>query len=453
MNATQAKVISYPGNEQTSSSNTHDSSQDYDFLDTLARDHSQVEQARSRLDSCLAEVSLARTSSNWQQIIDLFYPLEEKEPELTELGLDTPLRAELAFALSRTGQPEQSIEQYQKCLQAEPDNFFYVSGLAYVLYNLVYAARNRERILPPRQKADYIERAHKGFSRAQQLRPEGVTNYYRQGMLYKNIQNMDLKAAPLFRRAIENWEAYDEQTREKRHQEFKNYVKSLYNLASCLLKQKKADQALTLLKKCLQFDENKDFIKPEHKFFALGKVHFELGRFEDAHKDLEMASTLIDPRNGDYILELWARVWLHRGRPMEGLQILTRIPEKFRRQFVRWTEGDCYLAMQDFSKARQTWIKSMDRDRRSRHRALIRLARMEFKLNNFSECLKYASESSKFHLETYGNPDPDGLFWSAAACIRLQEKEKAQDYIDDLKAYKPDYPMLGRLVEVFRKTF
>ncbi|MFW6005530.1 MAG: tetratricopeptide repeat protein, partial [Desulfonatronovibrionaceae bacterium] len=377
----------------------------------------------------------------------------EKEPLLTDLGLETPLRAELAFALSRAGQPEQSIEEYKKCLQTEPDNFLYVSGLAYVFYNLVYSARNRERILPPQQKADYIDKAHRGFARAEQLRPEGVTNYYRQGMLYKNIQNMDLKAAPLFRQAIENWEAYDEQTREKRHQEFKNYVKSLYNLASCLLKQKKADQALNLLKKCLQFDEEKDFIKPEHKFFALGKIHFELGRFEEAQKDLEMAFSHLDPRNGDYILELWARVWLHQGKPMQGLQVLSRIPEKFRRQFVRWTEGDCYMAMQDFSKARQTWIKSMEKDRRSRHRALIRLARMEFKLNNYAECLKYASESSRFHFETYSNPDPEGLFWSAAACIRLAEKEKAQGYINDLKACKPDYPLLGRLVEVFRKTF
>ncbi len=454
MGANQAKVISYPqDNVQTSlSSLSTDKTTELDFLDTLAEDQSQVERVQARLDSCLAEISMARTDNNWQRIIDLFYPLEEKEPELTTLGLETPVRAELAFALSHAGKTDQSIAQYQKCVKAQPDNFFYASGLAYVLYDMVYSTKNRERILPPQQKARHIEQAHKYFSRAQEIRPEGVTNYYRQGMLYKNIQNMDLKAAPLFRKAIENWEAYDALIREKRHQEYKNYVKSLYNLASCLLKQKRAGEALKCLEKCIRLDEDKNHVKPEHKYFALGKVHFELGRFDEARKDLEFAATCTDPRNGDYIYELWARVWLGKEKPMEALQVLSKIPEKFRRQFVRWTEGDCYAALQDYQKARQTWIKSLERDRRSRHRALIRLARLEFKMNNFEQCLKYAEDSTKFHLDTYGSPDPDGLFWSAAACIRLNDRDKALDRINDLKAFRPDYPMLGRLVEVFEKT-
>ena len=455
MNAAQAKVISYPQDKAGTplDSTTSAGSQDQDFLDTLAQDQSQLDKLKSRVDSCLAEISMVRTSNNWQEIIDMFYPLEEKEPELTGLGMETPIRAELAFALSHADMPEQSIAEYRKCIKAQPDNFFYASGLAYVLYDMVYSTRNRERILPPQQKARYIEQAHKYFSKAQELRPEGVTNYYRQGMLYKNIQNMDLKAAPLFRKAITNWEAYDASTKEKRHQEYKNYIKSLYNLASCLLKQKRAAEALKYLQKCLKLDEDKNYVKGEHKYFALGKVHFELGKYEKAHKDLEFAATCTDPRNGDYIYELWARVWLSRGNAMEALQVLARIPEKFRRQFVRWTEGDCYAALQDFPKARQTWFKSLERDRRSRHKALIRLSKIEFKLENFDQALRYAEDSTKFHLDTYGNPDPDGLFWSAAACIRLKNREKALDFINHLKAYRPEYPMLGRLIEVFEKTF
>lgn len=455
MGANQAKIISYPQDKAQSSINTDsmDRTMEQDFLDSLAQDQSQLEKLQAKLDSCLAEISLARSKNNWQEIIDLFHPIEDTQPELTALGLETPVRAEIAFALSHAGQPEESVAEYRKCVKAQPENFFFAAGLAYVLYNMVYSTKNRERILPPQQKAQYIEQAHKYFSKAQELRPEGVTNYYRQGMLYKNIQNMDLKAAPLFRKAIENWEAYDAKTREKRHQECKNYVKSLYNLASCLLKQKKAGQALKYLEKCIRLDEDKNYVKSEHKYFALGKVHFELGRFDEAHKDLEFAATNTDPRNGDYIYELWARVWLGKEKPMEALQVLSRIPEKFRRQFVRWTEGDCYAALQDYPKARQTWIKTLERDRRSRHRALIRLARLEFTMNNFDQCLKYADDSTKFHLDTYGSPDPDGLLWSAAACIRLNDKAGALERINNLKAFRPDFPMLGKLVAVFEKTF
>ena len=455
MCAHQARIISYPKdkavqNEQVSENNVQ---ADQDFLDTLSGDASFLEKAKNRVNSCLSEIALARTDNNWHRIVDLFYPLEEKEPELVSLNLETPVRAELAFALSQAGSLEQSIHEYEKCVQGQPDNFFFIAGLAFVHYNLVYSAKNRERIITAAQKARHIEEAHKHFVQAQKLRPEGVTNYYRQAMLYKNVQNMDLKAAPLFRKAVENWEAYDESVKEKRHQEFKNYVKSLYNLASCLLKQNRGKEALLCLEKCLDQDGQKDFVKPEHKYFALGKCHLELNEPEEALKDLEYAATFTDPKNGDYIFELWARALLNMGKPVKALQVLQKIPEKFRRQFVRWTEGDCYAAMQDYLKAGDTWRKSLEKDRRSRHKGLIRLARMEFKLSNYSQCLKYADEANTFHISTYGNPDADGLFWSAAACIRLKDKQKAAEALNELKAFKPEYPMLVRLIQIYEQSF
>ncbi|RQD77414.1 tetratricopeptide repeat protein [Desulfonatronospira sp. MSAO_Bac3] len=463
MSSMQAKVISYPrdkavnGEPETSPDQEHiqdqTQGQEQDFLDTLAEDSSKMEQLRSRVNSCLAEIALGRDNNDWQKVVDLFYPLEEKEPELVAMGLDTPLRAELAFALSQAGRQEQSMAEYEKCVQDQPDNFYAVSGLAYVIYNLLYAAKNRERILPYKQKVQYTEKAHKYFVQAQKLRPDRVTNFYRQGMLYKNLQNMDRKAAPLFRTAVGNWEAYDENAREKRHQEYKNYIKSLYNLGSCLLKQGRPKEAMEHLNKCLEHDESRNYIRAEHKYFALGKVHFEMNSPEQAIKELEFAASFTDPVKGDYIHELWARVLLGMSRPMDALQVLCRIPDKFRRQFVRWTEGDCYLALQDYARARQVWNKALEKDRRSRHRALIRLARMEFKLSNFSQCLQHAMEANSFHLEAYGNPDPDGLFWAAASAIRLQDREKARQHLDELKSFRPDYPMLGKLNQVFVQTF
>ncbi len=451
----QAKIISYPTDKPEKNDDVSKAAArpEQDFLDKLSQDPAEVDRIRAGVTACLAEIALARDRNDWQSIVDLFYPLEEKQPELVALGLESPIRAELAFALSHTQSMEQSVEEYEKCVKSQPDNFFFVSGLAFAHYNLVYSSKNRERIIPAAQKARHIEDAHKYFALAQMLRPDGVTNYYRQGMLYKNIQNMDLKAAPLFRKALENWEAYDGAMKEKRHQEHKNYVKSLYNLASCLLKQNRVKDALMFLEKCLEQDRQKDFVKPEHKYFALGKIHFELQEYEKTINDLEFAAGFTDFRNGDYIHELWARVLLAMNRPLDALQIIGRIPEKSRRQFVRWTEGECYQALQDYPKARNTWIKSLEKDRRSRHKALIRLARMEFRLDDYDQSFKHALAADEFHRDTYGTPDPEGLFWSTAANIRLGDRQKSGHYLTELKASKPDHPLLGKLEGLYHKTF
>lgn len=406
MCSNQAKIISYPTDraENNGQVSRKIDRPEKDFLDKLSQDPGEMDRIRARVNTCLAEMALARDNNDWQRVVDLFYPLEEKEPDLVAMGLDIQVRAELAFALSQAGRPEQSAVEYEKCVTVQPDNFLFVSGLAYVLYNLVYSAKNKERILPPAEKAAVIERAHECFAKAQELRPQGVTSYYRQGMLYKNIQGMDLKAAPLLSRAVKNWEAYDPAMKEKRHQEHKNYVKALYNLSSCLLKQGRSAEALKLMQQCLEEDQNKDFIRPEHKYFALGKIYLELSNPEKAVKDLEYAASFTDPRNGDYIYELWARACLAMEKPMQALQVLGKIPDKFRRQFVLWTEGDCYAALQDHAKARQAWTRSMEKDRRSRHKALIRLARLEFRLGNYSSAGQYAREADRFHLETYHGP-------------------------------------------------
>lgn len=454
MSASRARVISYPeenkGQEQI---NREDLSQQRDFLEDLATGQESLQSARSRLNACLAEVATLKSEQKWQQVLDLFYPLEDKEPQLVAQGLDGRLRQELAFALTRLKRFDEALQEYEVCLKSEPGNFHCVSGMAYALYSCLYAAKNKERIMPGKQKAEFMDRAHAYFAQAQELRPEGVTSYYRQGMLYKNLQDKDRKAAPLFRKAVENWEAYDEQLREQRHQEFKNYVKSLYNLASCLLKQDRPKQALENLNKCLEQDRDRDYLKPEHKHFALGKIHYQLGRLEDAVQDLEFAVSFVEPAAGDYILELWARVELARKDPAQALQVLARIPQKARRHFVRWTEGDIHAALGDYEQARQVWKSTLSRDRRSKHKALLRLARLEFRFKNYEAALKQAQEADSFHHETFNTPCRDALFWIAASYIRLGRRQQAEETISELEAHDPEYPLLGRLRQVFAQSF
>lgn len=89
----------------------------------------------------------------------------------------------------------------KKILEEDPEHYHGHSSLGYHMYNSLYAAKNKEIILTPEAKKERIQEAHKYFKRAQELRPEQVTNYYREGMLFKAIENKSEQALPLFSKA------------------------------------------------------------------------------------------------------------------------------------------------------------------------------------------------------------------------------------------------------------
>lgn len=64
-------------------------------------------------DRVSAEISELQAENRWADIIALFYPVEQKLPELVDAGLDAEIRGKVAFALGRDGRHDQAIQ----CLQ------------------------------------------------------------------------------------------------------------------------------------------------------------------------------------------------------------------------------------------------------------------------------------------------------------------------------------------------
>ncbi len=295
---------------------------------------------KSRLKHCLGEAALLKGQKAWNQILDLFYPVQDKQPELTAAGLDAELRLEVGFALGQLGKYDQALKEYEHCLRIDPDHYLAVNSLAYTLYNSLFAAKNREILLTPEARKQRIEKAHTAFRKAQALRPDQVTNFYREGMLFKSLENKPDLALDCFARAVANWDAYTPEQKEARHQERKNFIKALYNLASCQSRRNNYTAARTNLQRCLAEDRQSGHLKPEHKHFALGKVCYFLAEYEQGVEHLQMAAQLVGPVEGDYVFELLARTRLAQGRLEKGLETLRRIPGKNRRPYVRWTEAD-----------------------------------------------------------------------------------------------------------------
>jgi len=170
--------------------------------------------AERRLKQVLADIEEMTRENRWEDILAMITPVEDRLPELIGQGLDTRVREKLAFALGHLARFDEAIKELQICLGREPDNFHLHSSLAYTAYNSLYAAKNREIFLSGKIRSVRIHLAHTHFQAAQALRPDGVTNFYRQGMLYKQIEGKPALALPLFQKAVNNWDRLTEEEKQ-----------------------------------------------------------------------------------------------------------------------------------------------------------------------------------------------------------------------------------------------
>ena len=407
---------------------------------------SQVAENRARMAS--AELAEMFREKQWQQALDLFYPVEEKLPEPADLEMDTKVREKLAFALGQLGRFDDAIAQLRVCVDREPENVYPHNALAYTAYNSLFAARNREIFLSGKVRDDRIALAHHYFKKAQRLRPDGVTNFYRQGMLWHKIEGKPQKALPAFDRATTNWEALSEADKDRRQQERKNYVKALYQKAGILLNQGDCKRAARTLKRCLAEDEKSDYLSRLHKYFALGKLEYHASRLQEAKNALRFAEKCRSREPIDFVFELLARVYLGLKCPEKALAAIERVPEPHRRPYVRWTEADVLCALGRYDRARMVLEACTQRDRRSRHKGLIRLCRIDYLLGDFSSAMANARKADRFFREQWANPCADALFWLAAGALRHGEVDKARSAARELRDFQPGYPKLDRLLEL-----
>lgn len=412
----------------------------------------QRQAAERTLSRVLAETEELFRENRWDDLLSLFYPVDEKLPELAEQGLDAEVRYKCAFALGKSRRFDDALAELKRCVEKDPENFHFHSSLAYTAYDSLYAARNRESFLSGKPRTERIALAHTHFQKAREIRPDGVTNFYREGMLFKQLESKPDKALPLFAGAVSNWESLTEEEKGRRSQERKNYVKSLYQLAACLLEAGRPERALGFVKKCLKEDEQSGYLSLVYKHFALGKVLFHLNAFGEARDALLFAERFAGKEPVDFVLELLARTWLALGRAEKALETVRRVPEKRRRPYIRWTEADILCMMKAYREATEVLMLSVERDSRSRHKGLVRLAKITYLLGRFREAATHAEHGAAFFREKWHGVFAEGFFWTALARFRQGEINAAREALNTLKAHNPHYPGLDRLDEKLRNS-
>lgn len=417
----------------------------FTFEDLISPESGAGRQTQKRITNDIDELM---RNCHWEDIVSLYHPVETKVPDLVAAKLDLPVREKIAFAMGQLKQFDPAIEELLVCVKSEPDNFYVRSSLAYTAYNSLYAAKNREVFLAGEARKKRIMLAHENFEKARELRPDTVTNNYRQGMLLSQIENKPDKAQPLFQQACDNWEGLTDEDQSRRHQEKKNYIKSLYRLASLLLQNGDAANAFKRVNLCLSLDEKTNYVDLTFKYFALGKVQFHLGNYDDARNALMFANQSSTRGPRDFVAELLARSYLAMGRSDKALGAIATIPEAIRKPYVRWTEADAYCNAKDFNRAERVLKSCLERDRLSKHKTLMRLTKIAYLKKEFEAAMTHAGQAAAFFQEKWGNPYYEGLLWQAVSALRLGKVEMAEGFALELKANCRNYPKLDQVLSM-----
>jgi tetratricopeptide (TPR) repeat protein len=185
-----------------------------------------------------------------------------------------------------------------------------------------------------------------------------------------------------------------------------------------------------------------------HKYFALGKVEFHRGRFDQARDALLFAEKCRRNREPvDFVYELLARVYLAMDEPKRAMETIGKVPEKFRRPYYRWTEADVLCARREFEKAKNVLVKSQEKDNRSRHKALLRLCKIEYLLGNHEIAFKHARDAGLFFKEKWGGILAEALFWQSVCLLMQGDIVGAGKTARELKAVYPRHPKLPQLFQ------
>ncbi|WP_289021500.1 tetratricopeptide repeat protein [Desulfobacter postgatei] len=449
-----AKIIQTPQSKKPAQADTRDTGTQADlFSDQELFGVKKGEFIKKSRNRVLADIEELAKNNRWNDILSLYHPVDDKQPDLVRAGADIPVRQKIAFALGQTGAFDDAIKELLVCVRAEPDNFMSRTSLAYTAYNSLYAAKNKKIFLAGEARTQRIALAHEHFKKAQDLRPDGITNFYRQGMLFSQIENKPGPGLEKFDIACFNWEHLTDEKKAERQQEKKNYVKSLYRSASLLLASGNGIKALERITACLKQDEQTHYISLAFKYFALGKVQFCMDHYDEAKSALLFALQSSNRNDStDFIHELLARTYLAMGKTDKAVETIGGVPEKFRRPYYRWTEADVLCTAGRFEQAKTILTAAAARDSRSRHISLIRLAKIEYTLKNYTQAMEHAAKACDFFTGNWGNPYLEGLFWQSLCAFKAGQPQKADQLLTELERHSRFYPNLDRLRAMIRHS-
>lgn len=210
-----------------------------------------------------------KRNNDWKGIVDLFEPLDNLK---NHSSWNNPSELyDIAYACSKLGElqlgkekdkdhlayikkyREICIDIYQRCMELEPSNFRYPSGIAYRYYlNVMEVTKQKGRRDTSANKE--IDNALQWLDVSLSIYPDNIKDIGRKGYLlldkkadilrfsnndwsrdfFKELEEIEREGAKCYRRVIEIYESLQDENKKKFYR--KEYIKSLYRLSKYYFK-------------------------------------------------------------------------------------------------------------------------------------------------------------------------------------------------------------------------
>lgn len=205
-----------------------------------------------------------KRNNDWKGIVDLFEPLDNLK---NHSSWNNPSELyDIAYACSKLGElqlgkekdkyhlayikkyREICIDIYQRCMELEPSNFRYPSGIAYRYYLNVMEVTGQKRRKDSNANEE-IDNAIQWLDTSLSIYPDNIKDVGRKGYLlldkkadilrfsnndwsrefFKELEEIEREGAKCYRRIIEIYESLKDENKKKFYR--KEYIKSLYRLS------------------------------------------------------------------------------------------------------------------------------------------------------------------------------------------------------------------------------
>jgi tetratricopeptide (TPR) repeat protein len=346
-----------------------------------------------------------------------------------------PLADEVAFALGQLRQYDRSIRLREAAFAVEPTHRR-ASGLAYLYYEAMMSRHGPRRAGHDSQPMRDHEADRRAFARwmaeALRMEPDSIKDLYRLGVYEAQVENQrDAAALRAFAHAIRAYRALPAETRQRRKDLFKPYVKCLYASARSALRLGRLAQARDLSFSCIREDKSTDHIEPVHKMFLAGKICAAQGQPEPAERAFRIALDAKGPPRRDYVHTALAALFLATGRPDDASAWLDQNLPPHRRSSVSWRlTGDVRRAQNMPAEALAAYENALRHDSCGRHLTLARKGDVLRSLGRLADARAAYEKAREFRRRKYLRDDVHAL----DALVAMAEADADTQALSTLRA-------------------
>jgi tetratricopeptide (TPR) repeat protein len=346
----------------------------------------------------------------------------------------------IAFALGRLRRFAEAIDLLTgaHAVLANPRR---ASSLAYLHY-----AACMELVSPPREPLPAAlperETLRDGFRRWMKLvldaEPDSIKDLYRLGVWEAQVESRrDKPALAAFERVVAAYRALDHDTRERRHDFRKYYVKALYAAARSSMRLGNVRRARHHIFQCIREDRDRDHVAAVFKYHLAGNVCARGDELDVAERAFRLALDAAGPRDRSYVLGDLAQLALRRDTPADAVAWIEPHTRPERRDPSLWRLlGEARRRMGDPRAAENALRNALLKDRSARHRTLVALGDLHREQGALDQAAKDFEQAREFRRRRWMSDDlkaVEGLLAVREAQGRTKDAEGLRETLVTLQ--------------------